>query len=78
MINPAYALHPLLVTDPNVRGFGVLRWLREQIRYARAMHELNGLEADTLDDIGIAREQFPELARRHARGLPPLERPLVG
>jgi uncharacterized protein YjiS (DUF1127 family) len=52
----------------------VLRRLREQLRYLRALHELTRIDRDTLDDIGIAPEQLPALARRHALGLPPLDR----
>ncbi len=44
MHNLASALHPSLVTDPAPRGFGVLRWLREQISYLRSMRELNRLD----------------------------------
>jgi uncharacterized protein YjiS (DUF1127 family) len=74
MHNPAAGLHPLLVTDPEARGFGIGRWLREQISYFRSMRELNALDDRTLDDIGISRDQFSALARHHARGLPPIER----
>ena len=74
MLNPSYALHPALVVEPNPRGFGVGRWLHEQVRYFQAMRELNALEQATLDDIGVSRADFPTLARRHSRGLPPLER----
>lgn len=57
--------------DPScVVGTGVARRLREQFSYLRAMWALNQLDSATLDDIGIAREHFPALARRHARGLP--------
>ena len=78
MHNLASALHPSLVTDPAPRGFGVLRWLREQISYLRSMRELNRLDSRTLDDIGVSPDQFHLLARRHARGLPPIERALAG
>lgn len=74
MTNPAYALHPSLLADDGPRGWGVLRWLREQVSYMRSMRELSRLDDRTLDDIGISRDQFPMLARRHARGLPPIER----
>ena len=78
MHNLASALHLSLVTDPAPRGFGVLRWLREQISYLRSMRELNRLDSRTLDDIGVSPDQFHLLARRHARGLPPIERALAG
>ena len=42
----------------------VLRRLREQLRYLRALHELTRIDRDTLDDIGIAPEQLPAPARR--------------
>jgi uncharacterized protein YjiS (DUF1127 family) len=47
-------------------------WIRERIRYARALYELHQLENRDLDDIGIARVDFPALAWRHATGAPPL------
>ena len=53
-------------------------WLREQVSYLRSMRELNSLDWRTLEDIGIAPDQFSMLARRHARGLPPIERSTVG
>ena len=74
MSHPAYALHPPLAAGSNPRGFGIGRWLREQLRYHLAMRELNALDHATLEDIGVSRADFPTLARRHARGLPPLER----
>ena len=74
MLNLSYALHPSLAVDPQPRRFGLKRWLQEQRRYFLAMRELNALDRATLEDIGISRADFPTLARRHARGLPPLER----
>ena len=73
MHNLSSALHLSLVTDPTPRGVGVLRWLREQISYLRSMRELNRLDSRTLDDIGVSPDQFRAMARRHARGLPPIE-----
>ncbi|MFO1047658.1 MAG: hypothetical protein U1E52_07140 [Geminicoccaceae bacterium] len=67
MINLSYVLHPALG-----RGSSLARHLREEIRYLHAMWTLNRLDGATLDDIGVARDQFPALARRHARGLPPV------
>jgi uncharacterized protein YjiS (DUF1127 family) len=78
MTNPAYALHPSLLAEDGPRGWDPLRWLREQVSYWRSMRELNRLDDRTLDDIGIARDQFAMLARRHARGLPPIERGAAG
>lgn len=67
MINLSYVLDPALG-----QGSSFARRLREQVRYLRAMWALRQLDGATLDDIGIAREHFPALARRHARGLPPI------
>ena len=67
MINLSYVLDPALG-----QGSSFASRLREQISYLRAMWALNQLDGATLDDIGIAREHFPALARRHARGLPPV------
>lgn len=52
----------------------LLLWVRRQIRYNRALHELRRLDDRDLDDIGIARVDFPELAWRHAIGAEPLSR----
>ena len=78
MQNVATALHPSLVTNPALGELGVWRWLREQVSYLRSMSELNRLDDKTLDDIGVSRDQFSALARRHARGLPPVERATLG
>ena len=48
---------------------------RRRIRYQRALHELHRLDDRDLDDLDIARIDFPELAWRHATGAPPLTRP---
>jgi uncharacterized protein YjiS (DUF1127 family) len=74
MQNLATALHPSLATNPTLGDLGAWRWLREQVSYFRSMSELNRLDDKTLDDIGVSRDQFSALARRHARGLPPIER----
>jgi uncharacterized protein YjiS (DUF1127 family) len=78
MQNLATALQPSLLTNPAPGEFGVWRWLREQISYLRSMSELNRLDDKTLDDIGVSRDQFSALARRHARSLPPIERATLG
>ena len=78
MLNLASALHASLESDPNRRGFRLLRWLREQVRYLDALRQLRSLEPLMLDDIGVSPDQFPELARRYARGLPPIERATAG
>jgi uncharacterized protein YjiS (DUF1127 family) len=46
-------------------------WARARIRYSHALRELRRLDDSDLDDIGIARVDFPELARRHANGEAP-------
>jgi uncharacterized protein YjiS (DUF1127 family) len=85
MINLAFTLIPSL--DPQTRRDvsqleledGFLRKLvlsvRQRIRYGRALYELHRLDDRDLDDIGIARIDFPELAWRHATGAELLTRP---
>ena len=41
-------------------------WARRKIRYERAMSELCRLDDRDLDDIGLARIDYPELAWRQA------------
>ena len=60
--------------DEGVLGKLVL-WARQKIRYHRALNELRRLDDRDLDDIGLARIDFPELAWRHATGAAPLTRP---
>ena len=50
---------------------GARRW----IRYRRALDELRRLDDRDLDDLNLARADFPELAWRHATGAAPLARP---
>lgn len=77
MLNLALSLLPDPSSDHEEGFLGKLAlWARQQIRYERALSELRGLDDRDLDDIGIAREDFHDLARRHVTGLPPLERPL--
>ena len=47
---------------------------RRRIRYHRALHELRRLDDRDLDDLDLARADFPELAWRHATGAEPLVR----
>jgi uncharacterized protein YjiS (DUF1127 family) len=47
-------------------------WGCQQRHYRRALHELHQLNDRDLDDINIARVDFPELAWRHATGAEPL------
>ena len=46
-------------------------WARlgEEIRYRRALHELHQLDNRDLDDLDLARADFPALASRDAKGL---------
>lgn len=74
MQNLTSTMQPALIADAGPEGNVLLRWLREQVSYFRSMQALNALDQRTLDDIGVSRDQFPALARRHARGLPPLVR----
>ena len=68
---------------PTARGEGAMpAWARrlwaslgQGIRYQQALHRLRQLDDRDLDDLGIARADFPALADRHARGLAPLAGP---
>lgn len=79
MQNLAIAYLPVLRRDTPDAEDGLLGrlvlWARQKIRYQRALNELHRLDDRDLDDLGIGRGDFPELARRHATGLPPLARP---
>ena len=79
MLNLAVAYIPSLLRDPRDANAGVLGklvlWARQKIRYHRALNELDRLDDRDLDDIGLARIDFPELAWRHATGAAPLTRP---
>ena len=48
---------------------------RRRISYRRALGELRRLDDRDLDDLDLARADFPELAWRHATGAEPLARP---
>jgi uncharacterized protein YjiS (DUF1127 family) len=52
-------------------------WARlgEEIRYRRALNELHRLDHRDLDDLDLARGDFPALAWRHATGSAPRSRP---
>lgn len=52
-------------------------WARlgEEIRYRRALNELHRLDDRDLNDLDLARGDFPALAWRHATGLAPRSRP---
>jgi uncharacterized protein YjiS (DUF1127 family) len=51
---------------------------RRQIRYQRALDELHRLDDRDLEDLDLARGDFPELAWRHATGAEPLAWPRRG
>jgi uncharacterized protein YjiS (DUF1127 family) len=83
------ALASTLLRSPEDHGHGarlaaaespldkLVRWTREQIRYRRALHELRRLDHADLDDLNLARIDFPRLARRHARGAEPFAQPAL-
>ena len=78
MLNLAFALIPSLGPDRRDAEEGFLGklvlWARQRIRYHRALHELQRLDDRDLDDLDLARVDFPELAWRHATGAEPLIR----
>jgi uncharacterized protein YjiS (DUF1127 family) len=79
MLNLAIAYLPVLLGDRSGADEGfigkLILWTRQKIRYERALNELHRLDDRDLDDLGLARIDFPELAWRHATGAPPLMRP---
>ena len=79
MLNLAVAYVPALLRDKRDAEEGFLGklvlWARQKIRYQRALNELYRLDDRDLDDIGLARGDFPALAWRHATGAEPLTRP---
>ena len=78
MLNLAFILLPPLRPDQRDAEEGFLGklvlWARERVRYRRALRELQRLDDRDLDDIGIARADFPELAWPHTTGDAPLTR----
>ena len=86
MINLAFTLIPSSIPAAEPRthaaaqreaeeeGFlgKLVLWARTRVRYRRALHELRQLDDRDLDDLGIARADFPQLAWRHATGAEPL------
>jgi uncharacterized protein YjiS (DUF1127 family) len=48
---------------------------RRRIRHRRALEELRRLDDRDLEDLNLARADFPELAWRRATGAEPLSRP---
>ena len=79
MLNLAIACLPTLFRDTRDADEGFLGklvlWARRKIRYERALNELHRLDDRDLDDLDIARIDFPALAWRHATGAAPLSRP---
>ena len=78
MLNLAIAYIPsLLRGTADEEGFlgKLVLWARRKIRYHRALNELHRLDDRDLDDLDIARIDFPALAWRHATGAAPLSRP---
>ena len=82
MFNLALVLTPSPASDRRDAEEGILGklvlWARQRIRYHRALHELQRLDDRDLDDIDLARVDFPELAWRHATGAEPLVRSQAG
>ena len=78
MLNLAIAYVPALLRDKRDAEEGFLGklvlWARQKIRYQRALNELHRLDDRDLDDLGLARIDFPELAWRHATSAAPLLR----
>lgn len=76
MLNLVFALALSPSSDgPNAEeGFlgKLVLWAHTRIRYERALNELHRLDDHDLDDLNIARVDFPELAWRHAIGAEPL------
>ena len=79
MLNLALTYLPAFLGNPRDVEHGFLGklvlWARQKIHYQRAMNELYRLDDRDLDDLAIARSDFPALAWRHATGAPPLTRP---
>ena len=79
MLNLAVAYVPALLRDTRDADEGFLGklvlWARQRICYERALNELHRLDDRDLDDLDIARIDFPALAWRHATGAEPLTRP---
>jgi uncharacterized protein YjiS (DUF1127 family) len=79
MLNLLLALVPTteLAPDDHDEGFlgKLILWARRQVLYRGAIATLRRLDDHDLADLGIARADFPELARRHVDGAAPLVRP---
>jgi uncharacterized protein YjiS (DUF1127 family) len=57
--------------DEGFLGKLLLRMLT-RLRYQQALAQLNRLDSRDLDDLDLARADFPALAHRHAAGEAPL------
>lgn len=76
MLNLVLALLPKPSTDHDEGLLAKLvLWGQRKIKYRRALNELHRLDDRDLDDLDLARADFPAFAWRHAVGLPPLARP---
>ena len=76
MLNPAFALIPSLGPDRRDAEEGFLGklilWGQRQIRYRRALHELQRLDDRNLADIGLVRADIGRFVRAAAwPGVPP-------
>jgi uncharacterized protein YjiS (DUF1127 family) len=78
MMNLALALTPSRRPDGRTPEGGpfdkLLLWARRRISYRRALEELHRLDDRDLDDLNLARADFPALAWRHATGAEPVAR----
>jgi uncharacterized protein YjiS (DUF1127 family) len=85
MINLAFTLIPAAIPTAEPRAHAAAQpeaeegflgklvlWARIRVRYERALRALHRLDERDLDDLGIARVDFPQLAWRHATGAAPL------
>jgi uncharacterized protein YjiS (DUF1127 family) len=85
MINLAFTLIPAATPAAETRanaaaqpeaeeGFlgKLVLWARTRVRYERALRALHRLDDRDLDDLDLARVDFPALAWRHATGAEPL------
>jgi uncharacterized protein YjiS (DUF1127 family) len=65
------------MADDQDEGFigKLMLWGRRQGQYRRALAELRQLDDGELDDLGIGRGDFSELAWHHVNGGQPLVRP---
>lgn len=78
MLNLAFVLLPSLGAERRDAEEGFLGklalWARRRVRYRHALLTLSRLDSRDLDDIDVARADFPDLAWRHATGAEPLDR----